>query len=135
MPDSILAKKELESSAVKAAEDANEVAKVAKVPTGYLGIYLVHVCALTIPPSFSAHKTLLNMQGDGRPSGTLFPGSPCQLPCEYPAHRIVCLLIILMLLHYYEEAAPQFPRSPARQTRLRFRFIFPVLSVHNFSEN
>ena len=84
MPDSILAKKELESSAVKAAEDANEVAKVAKVPTGYLGIYLVHVCALTIPPSFSAHKTLLNMQVTVDLPAHFFPVLPANYHASTP---------------------------------------------------
>jgi len=49
MPDSIPAKNELKSSAVKAAEDGSEEAKSGKVPTRYLRIYLVCVCALTIP--------------------------------------------------------------------------------------
>jgi hypothetical protein len=45
-PDSVPAKNKLKSSAIKAAEDASKEAKVGKVPTGYLHIHLVCVCAL-----------------------------------------------------------------------------------------
>lgn len=58
-PDSIPPKKQAQ---IKAAEDASEEAKIGKVPTGYLRIYLVCVYALTIPLLFSAHKTLLDME-------------------------------------------------------------------------
>lgn len=75
-PDSIPAKNKLKSSAVKAAEDASEEAKIGKVPTGYLRIYLVCVYALTIPILFSAHKTLLDMEVTVDPPAQFTPLLP-----------------------------------------------------------
>ena len=75
-PDSIPAKNKLKSSATKAAEDASEGAGVGKVPTGYLRIYLVCVCAVTIPLISSAHKTLLDMEVTVDPPAQFTPLLP-----------------------------------------------------------
>ena len=75
-PDSVPAKNKLKSSAIKAAEDASEEAMVGKVPTGYLRIYLVRVCALMIPLLFSAHKTLLDMEVTVDPPAQFTPLLP-----------------------------------------------------------